>query len=121
MSRAFLIDSKNRKITPYENTGLKSLQSAVGGYIEGAYELPNGDYLFVDEEGLLKNPKHFFHLKGNYQPNAGNGLLVGPEVDTGGDSYEQKDVQTALEELQRMVTFLDHLDIVSMVREGRIT
>ncbi|MGE5512376.1 MAG: hypothetical protein ACM31O_14105 [Bacteroidota bacterium] len=42
------------------------------------------DALFVDDEGLLKQPRHFFALDGYQQPLAGCGLMLGTDED--GDS-----------------------------------
>ena len=58
---------------------LAFMQKAVGGYIERATELKNGDSIFVNEEGLLENPRFFFEVEGGHQPFAGNGVVVGGE------------------------------------------
>ncbi len=49
---------------------------------------PNGDVLFVDDNGLLVNPRKFFKLTMNGYEFAGNGLIVGtdPETDDEADS-----------------------------------
>jgi len=57
--------------------------------------------IFIDEEALLKNPKHFFQLRGHHDPIAGRGLVRG---------YREKDgapVDTTLtvEDVRAMVTF----------------
>ena len=39
--------------------------------------LREGDCIYVDDEGLLKEPEHFFYVRGMQQPLAGNGLVVG--------------------------------------------
>lgn len=82
--RALLIDSAKQEIreVEYESTEAKgtTLQQHIGGYIETAYAWPNGDILFVDEEGLFKAQKHFFRIgERPDQPFAGHGIVVGPE------------------------------------------
>ena len=68
----------------------------------------NGDVLYVDDEGLLKPSKNwFFYRHRKDQPLAGNGMLVGREVDApdyeGG--YTTDDPQTKLADLLKDVVF----------------
>lgn len=95
--RAIYIDSDACKVTeielPDDDSQLSELQRLVGGNIEFAHEFPNGDVLFVDEEGLLKNPKHFFDVDA-HQHFAGNGVIVGPEIEG-----EPTPAQTLIEDL----------------------
>lgn len=39
-----------------------------------------GNYVVVDDEGLMKEPKVGFILKDYPQPLAGNAIIIGPEV-----------------------------------------
>jgi len=78
--RAIIINSEERAISEAEIDGsLKSLQNIVGGLIEPVHPgLENtGHHAYVNEEGLLNNPQHFFMLKDGHQPLAGNGVIVG--------------------------------------------
>jgi hypothetical protein len=81
--RALHIDAAARQVRevqlPDRGSQIKALHALVGGYIEVAHRFPNGDVMFVDEEGLLKGPEHFFDI-GAHQPFAGNGVIVGPEI-----------------------------------------
>lgn len=43
--------------------------------------LKGRDALFVDDEGLLKEPERLFALAGAHQPFAGKGLIVGADAD----------------------------------------
>jgi hypothetical protein len=73
-----VINSDKREVTNINTTEdelLKVMQTAVGGYIERAQTLANGDDVFVDEEGLLKNYRSGFVLD-NGQPLFGNGVIV---------------------------------------------
>ena len=65
------------------------MQRFVGGDIEVAFQWGNGDVLYVDEEGLLKPQEHWFAVPVERpdQPFAGNGLVVGREVE--GDQYRE--------------------------------
>jgi len=80
---------------------LAFMQKAVGGYIERATELKNGDSIFVNEEGLLENPRFFFEVEGGHQPFAGNGVVVGGEDEDG----ETTNAKSEVEELKRLITF----------------
>ena len=78
--KCYHVNSETRTIAVREFVGLKDMQELVGGYIEVAYVYPNGDTLYVDEEGLLKQPQFWFKLKQRRdQPFAGNAVLVGKE------------------------------------------
>jgi hypothetical protein len=80
--KALLIDSAARQIRDVEYNNLADMHHLIGGYIEVAYSWPNGDVLFVDEEGLFKPQTNFFRIAARGDtPLAGNGLLVGREVD----------------------------------------
>ncbi len=78
--KAYWINAKDQTITAvdYEHGDLQKL---VEGWIETAFMWPSGDVLYVDEEGLLKHPQHFFRIpERRDQPLAGNGVLVGREL-----------------------------------------
>lgn len=114
MSKAILIDAATREIREIENTGLKSLQAAVGGFIETAYSWENGDVLFVDEEGLFKPQSNFFRVPTlcDDQPFAGNGVVVGREVTDDEGEYVRTDVPTiTVEALREIVEFRDRAQV----------
>jgi hypothetical protein len=100
--RAIQIDSVNRVIKEIQVNGLEDLQKAVGGLICWAHELSNGDTLFVDDEGLLKEPENFFFIQGARQPFAGNGVIVGA-ADIEGDSTA---ALSSIEGIREIVAFL---------------
>jgi hypothetical protein len=107
--RAILIDAAKREVTEVEIPGdLKSLQAAVGGYIETAVRLADEDVIFVNEEGLLQSPPtdHWFVFKGAHQPFAGNGILVG-----GNDDGETVAAKAPLDAIKRKVEFLTLEDV----------
>lgn len=84
----YLIDPEKRTITAFHSTEENALQKAVDGWISVARNItdPAGEevaVLYVDDEGLLKDPEYFFAfgapLAQNGQLLAGRGVLVGPE------------------------------------------
>ena len=83
--RAFLIDPDQLTVDQieFEYSGIQDLYRVLGcDTFQVATSLENEDALYVDEEGLLKNSKCFFHFSGT-QPLAGKGLLAG--TDDNGD------------------------------------
>lgn len=80
--KAILIDPREMDVkeidVPLEGGNYKALAQAIGcDLITVATYLPNGDCVFVDDEGLLFSPEHFFSIDGFPQPLAGCGLVMG--------------------------------------------
>lgn len=103
--KGILIDAVNRTVKEVEVSGLEGLQGSVGGSIAIAHSfMDDGDMetdtLFVDDEGLLKSPKHFFSFEGAHQPFAGNGIIVG--LNEEGDTI---DTTQNLEAIKSKVSF----------------
>jgi hypothetical protein len=89
--RAIVIDSMMQTVkeaTLSKEDTLTQMQTLVGGYIERATQLPNGDDVFVNEEGLLRSPRHFFTIVGGHQPYAGNAVILNSDEE--GDSAPAK-------------------------------
>lgn len=109
--KAILIDAAKREIREVEyNHTDTPIRSLIGGWIETAWSWPNGDVLYVDEEGLLKPQEHFFllSLRSDGQPLAGNGVLVGREVeDDTTDGYHTEPPTITVDELRKLVRFID--------------
>lgn len=84
---------------------LKSIYKELGvTMIEAGLVLPNNDYVFVDEEGLLKEPEDViggFDITGQRQHLLGHGLVMGCGRD--GDSC---DVKSTVEEIKSRVVFI---------------
>lgn len=104
--KAILIDPFNETVTEVEHTGnykhiyelLSHPEHPVDCFT--AVRLGNGDAIYVDDEGLLKDPKHFFVWKGYPQPMAGKGLLLGSN-----DEGESISPETTLEYVKGRVSF----------------
>lgn len=84
--RAILIDPFTRDITEVEYTGdIGCIYEHIQANCFDAARFDNkGDAVYVDDEGLLKEPTHFFQIAGYPQPLAGRGLVLG--VDREGES-----------------------------------
>jgi Domain of unknown function (DUF3846) len=77
--RAIVIDAQQRTVHETDIDGeLRSLQKIVGGLITPVYPglEGTGHHAYVNDEGLLNNPQHFFMLKDGHQPLAGNGVIL---------------------------------------------
>ena len=81
--KGFLIDPQTMRITPIELPGqsrenLNAMYKAIGcDLVEAVYLNKEQDAVFVDEEGLLKEPTLFFYIEGTHQPLAGRGVVIG--------------------------------------------
>ena len=99
--KTIVIDAKNRNVYEKECCSLENLQEVVEGYIELACHFPNGDILYVNEEGRLKGIDYFFIIEGGNQPYAGNGVITGSRGPDA-NSYKSK-----IETIRKQVKFLD--------------
>lgn len=102
--RAIIINSEHQTVTVAEIDGsLKSLQQIVGGMIEPVYDgLDDAHHCYVNEEGLLDNPRHFFMFTDGHQPLAGNGVIVGS-----GLIADEASCTLSVDWVKERVTFMD--------------
>ena len=107
MTKAIIIDSAKREVREADIDTHKVGQ-IINGWIECAAAFPNGDMLFVDEEGLLKPNEHFFRFapRNDGLPLAGNGVIIGREIATK-DSWYNEEPKCTVEQVKEWVTFLD--------------
>lgn len=99
--KALKIDAWSQTITEIELGDWKTYAPAIGHgcdtFTVAAY-LPNGDALFVDDEGLLRPDQvdRVFRCPWHSEPLAGNGLIIGtgPEGDSA-DCKSEADIELA--------------------------
>jgi hypothetical protein len=76
--------------------------------------VPEGisDAIYVDDEGLLKVDllTKFFLYNGYPQPLAGNGLILGTDMETG----ESISTSLSISEVQNNVKFLDIIEVMAI-------
>jgi len=87
MAIAYLIDATKKTVSQVEYDNVTDINRLIGcqTFCLGFADHVTGDTLYVDDEGLF-HAKHFFLFAGRKdQPLAGNGLMVGREVE--GDEY----------------------------------
>lgn len=77
--------------------------------------LDDENMIFIDDEGLLKNPRYFFNIAGYPQPLAGKGLVLGsnPEGETVSATIEYED-------LKKLITYSEHGMIDMVTTEGTL-
>jgi hypothetical protein len=85
MCTGYLIDPTEKEVREVHFEALADMQALINGKIAWGYGWPNGDTLYIDDEGMDKHPRRFFALPtcSPDQGFAGNGLVVGPEVQDG--------------------------------------
>ena len=111
MIKGYLINAKTKEITVEEIDTVYPEANVLMGceWIEcGWTNYETSDTLYVDEEGLLKDQKFFFEVKGAHQPFAGNGFIAGCDIETG----DSADVKMTLDEVKSLVTFRSLEEIV---------
>jgi hypothetical protein len=101
--KGFLINPFDRTITEVEYNGtLEHMYELVGCTdIEAVKITSTGDTVWVDGEGLLNDPTHFFYIGDYPQELAGKGLVLGSEA---GECVEPKTVTLPL--LLRSVAYM---------------
>ena len=102
--KAILIDVTRQRLDEVEVDGLKDYYKLIEcNFITVATYINKSDVIFVDDEGLLKEPKAGFKVKGSNHPYyAGNGLVVGCNHRTG----ESADVKSTLFEIAEIINYL---------------
>lgn len=106
--KAFLIDSKSRKVTEIEYSGdWRDISKTLGCGAFDVVRVAPDLSIFVDDEGLLTLTAEstFFKLKDYPSPLAGNGLVLGLNPNDG-DSVA---ADRTLEQVEEMVE--EYLDI----------
>lgn len=84
-----LIDPVERTVEEVEREdGLKSIYALILCDCIDGIQMPNGDIIYVDDEGLMKNHKRFWAIPGFNQFIAGRGLICG--IDEEGNDVDCK-------------------------------
>ncbi len=97
--KAYFINAVTKTITEIRLTkDYRDIQKAIGcDCFTVAGTMRNGDSLYVDDEGLLKEPENFFYAPQFYpSPLAGNGVVLGCDMNDG----ESRDVQMDIADLE---------------------
>lgn len=96
--RVIHVNAKTREILETEVETLEDMQALVGGYIERAETLDNGDDVFVNEEGLFEGYDFGFSIGPRLF--VGNGFVIGPVDDEGNSTSAKSTVDGVLDSVQ---------------------
>ncbi len=89
------------------DNGLKGMYTAIGCACVDRVVLDNRNDLWIDDEGLLRNPQPpKFQLAGFRQPLAGNGLICGYT-----DEGETISTRLTADQIRPLVTFLGDVEL----------
>lgn len=114
--RAIKIDALNRTIIEIDINGYKDMQAAVEGCICLAFDYPDDKHsCYINDEGLLCSPQHFFVSKFVRQPFAGNGIIVG-NTPTG----NTKACTLKLDDVKNSILFLTLDQVQELIRAGAV-
>jgi hypothetical protein len=99
--RAILIDPYTKSISEISYDGtLESAYNLISCYTIQAVSIGHDHVVYVDEEGLLHEPKPFWQWQGAPNPIAGKGLII--SIDSEGDDAP---ATVSLESIASRVTF----------------
>jgi hypothetical protein len=112
--RGILIDSVTESITEVTHNGdyreiYKFLSDPENGYNVDTFTvvyIDERNVIFVDDNGLLTNPRHFFAWRGYPQPLAGRGLILGSDAEG-----ETIGTRISLEKVKKNVAFTNKLRV----------
>jgi len=112
--KALLINASEKTVTPVEYSGnYQDIYAHVGCDVFDVVYAEIGKHkvsIFVDDEGLLKGPQHFFKFADWPEALAGNGLVLG-DVDDEGRTLGLADEVTDIPGIE----FLDIAQVIAMV------
>lgn len=105
--KAILIDPFEQSVKEVEYSGdFRDIYKLIDAECFDCARIRRGDGIFVDDEGLLKSPTHFFEHSDYPSPLAGKGLIVGCD-----EQGESVDCKTSLDEVKAKVTFSNILQM----------
>jgi len=112
--KALLINASEKTVTPVEYNGdYTTIYELIGCETFDVVYAEIGEHkvsIFVDDEGLLNGPKHFFKFAEWDQALAGNGLVLG-DVGDEGETLGLDDEVTDIPGIE----FLDIAQVIAMV------
>jgi len=119
MAKAYWINSTAKTVTEVEYNSVEDMRNFIGGFLTLAYRHDNEDVLYVDDLGLYKDVPYFFYFYRPDQALAGNGLLVGKEVEVEDhpNGYITLDPAMSIEQFRELVMFIIDIDELANIPE----
>jgi hypothetical protein len=121
--KAILIDPVNRTIREVDHNGdyrqiyeyLSDKENGLNVETFTVVQIDDVNCIYVDDEGLLKDPRYFFNYHGYPQPLAGRGLVLGTNMEDG----ESIGTTLSAEEVFDNVRFSQHSVEGFVTEEGK--
>lgn len=105
--KAILINPYDQTITQVDYSGdFRDIYKLIEAECFDVANITHGDGIFVDDEGLMNGPTHFFEHADYHSPLAGKGLILG--CNSEGESV---DCKTTVEEVKSKVKFSTILEM----------
>jgi hypothetical protein len=105
--KAILIDPFEQTVKEVDYSGdFRDIYKLIDAECFDCARIKGTDGIFVDDEGLLNAPTHFFEHSEYPSPLAGKGLIVGCD-----EEGESADCKTTLDEVKAKVTFSNILQM----------
>ena len=116
--KGILIDAEKRTVKEVQVIGdYKAIYPFLGVGVDcfALVGINDTESIYVDDEGLLKNPRNFILFKGYRGALAGNGLILG-------SNEEGESISTSLtvEWVKKQVKFADYLTVGLMAKMGAL-
>lgn len=107
--KGFLINVETKEITEVLIKDIKHVRDLIGNDCSffSPVMLDENNDLMVDDEGLNKNPQHFFFFKGLPNPLAGNAILIGWDK----KEADATDSSHSLEWIKNNIIFMNKRDV----------
>lgn len=115
--RGYLIDPEKKTISEVEYNYADIGQLLGCDLICHGHSWPNGDVLFVDDNGLMAPQRHFFRVRTRLdgQPLPGKGLVVGPDNPLDSDPPGQ-----TIEQLERSIEWITREQFVEWASQQTV-
>lgn len=111
--KAILINTETQEITEVLVRDIKHIRNLIGNdcSLFEPVMLDDNNDLMIDENGLNKNPEHFFYFKGLVNPLAGNAVLLGWDK----EKADSTDTNISIEWVKNNIRFMNKRDIAVWV------
>ena len=104
MKKGLLIDVVAKTITDIQITDYHDIYKLIGNGCDlfaVPVEFPNGDTIYIDDEGLLKEVHGGFFMNGWSYPLCGNAVILGQD-----EEGDIADCMSGIDEMRRSIIFV---------------
>ena len=114
--KSYLINPEDQTITLADYRGYESIKELIKAPLFDVVRINDlGDCIYVDDEGLYRQPQYFWTY-GNYlHPLAGRGLVLGTDMSTG---ESRPPMRVSISTLTEMITFITPQEALKKAMEA---